>query len=855
MLPRIDPSRRLSAFGLFLAIGLFATLFAVLASPSDPKNSVLFGFSLERMILAGGIFTLGIALLFLTWKLARDPERSQRFWLVFTQHNASLFIFVAVFLLCWIALFMPPYRLGGLSGYIQRLSPLLVWLAVTGAATTAILLLERKKASSQSQTVERVVIKTSLIFLGVFLLLGVIALITGIGYRNPTEYWYGAGVPVLGLQVLFALIAGALVFRFEPKIAENRRGWFDALFFVGLWIVAAWLWAREPLAPNYFMPDTADNVIYPYSDGATFDTGGQYALIGQGLFNGQYFDRVLYSAFLTYLHIFFGQDFHILMAVQAAVYAVFPAVVYLLGRELHSRALGVSAGVLLALRGWNAVIAAKWIDTASPKMALTDFPTAIGIAVFLLFLLKWSREPARINHLIWAGASFGLTLMVRTHALTLLPVVLVFLPLAMRLRWKQVVLITCLLILGLLAVTLPWEIRNQSRGIPMFYMYYSRIELLLRYRYGILEEASLPPQEMGAAQPGIFPRERLRLKFAGAAEDPFCDSLPCSVTNHFVHNIVTSVISLPSSFVFDDVWNTVKADTPYWKRNWDEGRVGTAGAILFAFNLVLLALGGGSIWMRSRSLTLLPVFLFLAYLLTNSLGLTSGGRYIAPVDWMVSLFYAAGGLQLVIWFLRLVGFAPEVGTVPTENVGLQPLKREQYFKAIPVLLLVLGIGSLIPVVETFFEPRYQARSAEETLADLEAAGLLEQSGFSRDEFTAFLSQPNAVLTGGRALYPRYYRVGEGEPDRSTYYRYLDYQRLVLTVIGPYSSGGQGVVIPGDPPPFSLHTADVVVFGCLNTTYYAPFIDAVAVFVTSGEGYVYNRFPREPLECPLPEPGK
>ncbi|MCQ3937551.1 MAG: hypothetical protein DPW18_10965 [Chloroflexi bacterium] len=854
MLPRIDPSRRLPAFGLFLAVGLFAALFAVLASPSDPKNSVLFGFSLERMILAAGIFTLAGALLFLTWKLARDPERSQRFWLVFTRHNASLFLSVVVFLLCWVALFMPPYRLGGLSGYIQRLSPLLVWLAVTGAVTTALLLVERKKAStSPAQAVERVVIKTSLIFLGAFLLLGGVALVTGIGYRHPTEYWYGAGVPVLGLQVLFALIAGALIFWFEPKIAENRRGWFDALFFAGLWIAAAWLWAREPLAPNYFMPDTADNIIYPYSDGATFDTGGQYALIGQGLFNGRYFDRVLYSVFLTYLHIFFGQDFDILMAVQAAVFAVFPAVVYLLGRELHSRALGVSAGILIALRGLNAIVAARWIDTASPKMALTDFPTAIGIAFFLLFLLKWGREPARINHLIWAGTAFGLTLLVRTHVLTLLPVALVFIPLALRLRWKQAALTACLLVLGLLAVTLPWEIRNQSRGIPMFYMYYSRIELLLRYRYGILEEASLPPQEMDAAQPGIFPRERLRLKFAGAAEEPFCDSLPCSVTNHFVHNIVTSVISLPSSFVFDDIWNTVKADTPYWKRDWNEGQIGNAGAVLLLFNLVLLALGSGAVWGRSRSLTLLPVFLFLAYLLTNSLGLTSGGRYIAPVDWMVSLFYAAGGLQLVIWFLRLAGAAPEVETAPMETAGLQSLKREQYFKALPVLFVILGIGALMPAVEMFFEPRYQTRSVQETLADLEAAGLLEQSGFSREELTAFLSQPKAMLTAGRALYPRYYRTGEGEPDRSTYYRYLDYQRLVFTLIGPYAAQAEGVVIPGDPPPFSFHTADVVVLGCWNTAYYAPFVDGVVVFVTSGEGYVYNRAPGAPLKCPLPEP--
>jgi hypothetical protein len=117
----------------------------------------------------------------------------------------------------------------------------------------------------------------------------------------------------------------------------------------------------------------------------------------------------------------------------------------------------------------------------------------------------------------------------------------------------------------------------------------------------------------------------------------------------------------------------------------------------------------------------------------------------------------------------------------------------------------------------------------------------------------FLSQPDAMIREGRALYPRYYPGGDGEQDRSTYYRYLDYQRLVFTLIGPYSDAAEGVVIPGFAPPVSFHDEDVVVLGCWNTTYYSPFIDAVVVFSTSDEGYVYNRAPEAPLQCPFGEP--
>lgn len=63
----------------------------------------------------------------------------------------------------------------------------------------------------------------------------------------------------------------------------------------------------------------------------------------------------------------FGQNIDLMMTAQATLFAVFPMVIYLIGRELHSRALGISAAVLILLRGLNSLIASKWIDLASPK--------------------------------------------------------------------------------------------------------------------------------------------------------------------------------------------------------------------------------------------------------------------------------------------------------------------------------------------------------------------------------------------------------------------------------------------------------------------------------------------------------
>lgn len=840
----LQPQKRLPVYGVFLSLGTFIVFLILMSSPSDPNNAIFLGYSLERILLASAILIPTFALLFVTWNLFRNPEHSLRLW-AFVKERSTFAISLSfvVFILNWLLLFMPSYRLGSLAGYVERLYPIIGWLAVIGAVTSVLLLVERKDRSLGFSVTDQSTLRVASIVVGFLILLALTITMTGLGIRYPADYWYGAGVPILAGQILFSLVVGAIFLLVNQKLER-----FDLVILIALWIIAAWFWAQEPISANYFMPDTADNVIYPYSDGATFDTGAQYALIGQGIFNGVFFERSLYSVFLVYLHMAFGQDFTLLMTAQAALFAVLPALIYLIGRELHSRALGIAAGTLLAMRGVNAIAAAKWIDTASPKMVLTDFPTAIGIAIFLLLVLKWLKEPHSINRLAWVGAVFVLTFMLRSNVLTLLPVVVVLTPFLLKTNWKQYLLAGLIVLLGLFAVTLPWELRNQSRGIPMYSMYYSRILTVLQYRYGIGGDAYLPPQDGQLANLRSLARQRLTI-----ADKSVCDSLPCSILNHFLHNTVTSFVSLPSSLVLDDLWNTIKADTPYWKQNWNSGTVGVMGSALILFNLAMISLGTGSVWARAKRLTLLPIVVLITYLLTNSLGLTSGGRYVAPVDWIVYVFYIAGRLQLVEWFLKAMGINTETVATQEHSESLSLLKRETILILLPSVLFIFAIGTLLPISELFFKPRYQTRQPEEILGRLEETGMLEQTGFSRVELLEFLSQPNAIIREGRALYPRYYPSGDGEQDRSTYYRYLDYQRLVFTLIGPYSVLAEGVVIPGFAPPLSFHATDTVVIGCWNTTYYAPFIDAVVVFSTSGDGYVYNRAPEAPLQCPLPEP--
>ena len=844
----------------FLSLGALYTFVSIFRSKSEAESAFFLGYSLEKMLLGTGLLFLFLLFIALTVKLSLQPELARHFWeVVFRARSAStilIWIVFAVFISCWVILFLPYYRLAGMSGYVSQLKDVIVWLAVVSAVTMLIILLENGKESIGSVILgNRHSVFAAIIVLLLFVLAGGIVTSTGIGIQHPGDYWYATGVPVLGLQILFALAIGIFLMRVE--VVRGRSMLFlDVLICLGLWLVTAWLWGREPLRPNFFMPDTLDNLMYPYSDSATFDIGSQFALIGQGIFNGQYFDRALYISLLTYLHMAFGQNIDLMMTAQATLFAVFPMVIYLIGRELHSRALGISAAVLILLRGLNSLIASKWIDLASPKMILTDFATAIGVAIFMLLALKWLREPSKRHLALWAGGALGLTIMLRTHVLMLVPVLIFYLWIRLRPHWGYAAIGTVLLILGMLAATTPWDLRNRENGTPMFYVYYYRIQEVLRARYGVQKDTFIPETPLILAdvqnsrflgQVGNITRQRI----SSSLQPDVCDSFLCRITNHFFHNFITSFLFLPTSFVFDDLWNTIKLSTPYWKNNWlGEGLGLTKGIFLF-INMALVSLGFGAMWARNRIVSLLPVSFFLTYIFSNALAFTSGGRYVVPVDWIICIYYIAGLLQIITWTLKWAGWhiSSEILSFDLEPKFSLPQSSQRFSGIISAFVLVFAIGSLIPLAEKPFERRYPAASVDDTLAMLEQKGMFEQASFNRNDLGQFLSDPQADILVGRLLYPRYYPAGEGEMDRHHPYLPLKYERNVFIVIGPFGSGRQNVIIAGDPSEFLTQAADVVVVGCKNQKN----MDGLIVFELSDPSHVYMRSPQPEWKCPLPEP--
>lgn len=841
--------------GTFLLYGAFVALCAgwiiadMLASPSEQQRAILFGLSLPRLVLTIGLF---LALLFfasLALISLRNPAWTERFahqWFGGTRLSRGLMLLSSISLgLGWIGVFLPTYRMGNWVNYWMRVQPLLVFILLAGLAT--LIVMYRIQAKSLNVAAFKPVLPIFAICVAVFGLM----FIRGFGVVSVTEdFWYGPGMPLLMAQLLLVILAGVLFLHFGAGWTTQRA---DVLICIFLFIVTAFLWARAPLEKSFlftgFYPP--NYAFYPFADAANFDIGSQFALIGQKIFayNTLFFERPLYLSFLVYLHALFGQNYETLMAVQAIVYAVLSVLIFLIGRSLNMRVIGFAAALIVMFRGLNAISASNLIDTAGPKMMLTDFPAALGVALVTLFVCEWLKEPEQKWHYpLWVGGAIGFTLMLRTNALILLALLPVYTLLVFKTRWKPWLLSSFLILLGLIVITLPWELRNQANGGQMYGPIVGKFRAVIQTRYpGLFHPDGSAPQEDPLLSSVRLMNTRVLISLYERHPVPQnatpCDTIPCFSANHFLHNLLTSVLVIPTSPMLEDLRPLTKEVHLYWRADWD-GKLRGAEPYLLLLNLFLIATGIAVAWREKRWAGLAPLAVFLIYTLSNALARTSGGRYVVPMDWIIPLYYLLGLFYVIVWLANGAGKQWSIFATPVLSPATGKAPASKMATALVSLLL---LGGLIPLSETLYLPRFQASDGpQEILADNRA--LIESAGIKLHELEEFLQTPGADVFIGRVLYPRYYQMGQGEFQNAFYpFHNLPFPRTAFKLIGP--AGEQSIVLPGEIPAELSHTSDALVLGCKTQNYH----DALVVIVLDEEKSIHLRQPEAPLECPLPQP--
>ena len=478
----LSPSNRLGRFwpavlGLFSALSL-AGLVALARLPADPEKALALGFSASRLALMAAL--LGLALAWAGLALVARPGRAPRRAADWFEIDRRPGLWDAVLLASPLLALAAQALLAILYGlsqhgenfrylaYAQRLQPLLDVLSLTGLLLFTWLALLRR-ADLQTALAARplsggLLWRAAIVWL-VFGALAIFVALTRIGVTpEATGSWGEPAVPFLEWQVLLAWLLGSLFLLAETKaLALFSRKHIDVFIGLAIWLAAAGLWLSQPVQPAYFAtpPRPPNYEIYPYSDGLTYAQYAQSILIGNGMMGDDIPARPLYIVFLAGLHFLAGQDYTRVIALQSLVLAVFPLSLYLLGKELGSRPLGLAAALLVVLRDLTSNQVAPFTNNLTySKLYFSELPAALLLSLLAWQAVRWIKRPkqARLAPLL-AGGLLGLSMLVRTQSAIVLPVVLLAAWLAIK-KPRIALRGSLFLLAGVALAVAPWLWRN-----------------------------------------------------------------------------------------------------------------------------------------------------------------------------------------------------------------------------------------------------------------------------------------------------------------------------------------------------------------------------------------------------------
>jgi 4-amino-4-deoxy-L-arabinose transferase-like glycosyltransferase len=181
---------------------------------------------------------------------------------------------------------------------------------------------------------------------------------------------------------------------------------------------------------------------------------------GQGLGYGTPLQHPFYTFFVGILHVLFGQDYPAIFRAHAVVYALFPVLLYLLAKDLGNRPTGILAALLVVFHDYNLIIYGSTYTLVNAQMMVSEAFITLLFGLLIWITFKWIDKPGMVGGPLISGAVLGLAALVRTQALILLAVYLLY----FILRWlgdKHYSFRPFLMLVsGLLIVLLPWMTRN-----------------------------------------------------------------------------------------------------------------------------------------------------------------------------------------------------------------------------------------------------------------------------------------------------------------------------------------------------------------------------------------------------------
>jgi hypothetical protein len=812
-------------FFLLSVLEGIAALAALFLIPSE-------GLSLSRLALIGAIL---FPLLVSIWAFIRSLDVDWRVRVTdaltarpnFSRALAfsSSLLFLTLGALLFLLRYLNPEAT---ASYFVRARPALTYLLLLAAQASIALAIFRHGLHFDALTSHRPTFKATGFIFAFFIVIWLVIYFTRLGIAKDTSYWGEPGVPILGWQFILALLAGLLSsFIFHLSSFPSRPA--SVLLPVFIYLLALLLWLSVPLTSlrnSFYAPITPPyNQPFPASDAAYYDSDAQSLLMGNG-FVHKIPTRPLYILFLAGLHSLLGQDYARLILGQTIVLALLPVALYFLGKQLHSRAAGVTVALLAIFRELTSLWVASDARVSNTQMLLSEFITTLVIVAYLLLVLRWFRrsgwqpdQPASTARrsdyqsdllAFVSGGALGLQLLLRTQSAFLAPGILILAFFVFWPDWKKWVAQSFIFAAGMILAVSPWLARNYfvtgqaSLDDPI------QIKAVASMYSGGTPTSNFPKFE------GKTPEELSAIVTDTILNRP--GYVAGFVSNQFFANTIDTLLVLPIFARYDGLSAPIHL---YWYE-WD-GHLSPANIVLFLVYLAVIALGFAAAWKRLRWASLLPLTAFIFYALFTSIARYSGWRYIFPVDWVGYFYFALGAMELVLLVAALFGKGAQVDTYTRTQVhaytGKQAHSLPKFiFHLSSFIFLFLFVSSLPWLAETSI-PQTKPICNDSIPACLAA------SNFEETQVAAFLSQPNARALTGRVLYPRYFARFDGlaSTNPTPAFAQRDFPRMGFLLLLPDEI--MQIVLPMKGSRPFPHAADAILLGCQRE----DFIEARVVY--------------------------
>jgi hypothetical protein len=260
-----------------------------------------------------------------------------------------------------------------------------------------------------------------------------------------------------------------------------------------------------------------------------------------------------------------------------------------------------------------------------------------------------------------------------------------------------------------------------------------------------------------------------------------------TMVDHFFNNLFTNLNIFP-------IRDRLHSPAELWMPQHAFWQTGARSPLLSTGFAILLAIGLAAAWTLRRWVGMLPFTFSLAYHASTAFFLSSGDRFLLPIDWTWTFYFCLGLLSLSKLVLTGLYDVEWISVKPAGMEKAADLESSRWRKLVLTCGIVLSMGASLPLTEFSFPQKYPVLTQGQLSA---AMGISPLEG--------------ERIVYGRAIYPRYYEAGEGEPGSAKLgYGASDEARLVFWLVGPEPGL---IILPMDhAPEFFPNVSNVWILG-------------------------------------------